>query len=239
MLARRRGEGCSRRAICVQTSDQLREETLASHAEPSRACGLGNRTHHLGHAMLQIVGDAEKERIAESGIIHMCERRQCHPVAKFETAAIENIRAKIEAKPHLASPVLGVGVPRKLMLRTGRQTVDSADKLADLRAAGNGTDNVQKFRAVQKKEKEVDGHWIVWREFRTEFAMRRTVPRRLLHLPLNLRQQHGFEEPFQHHTMICGEAIAQGVKVSEKNQAFPGELQHGRWHLQKNDIWKT
>jgi len=177
--------------------------------------------------MLQIVGDAEKERIAETGIVHMCERRQCHPIAKLKSAATENVRAKIEAKPHLASPVLGVGVPRKLMLRTGRQTVDSADKLADLRAAGNRTDNVQKFWAVQKKEKEVDGPWIAWREFRTEFAMRRTVPWRLLHLPLNLRQQRRFEELFQNHTMICGEAVAHGVKVSAKNQAFPGELQHG------------
>ena len=118
------------------------------------------------------------------------------------------------------------------MLRTGRQSVDSAGKVADLRVAGNGTDNVQKFRAVQKRKKR---RWTV-----SEIVDPASIQYQIcqicheencataptLHLPLNLRQQRGFEELFQHHIMICGKVIAQGGQGLRRIKPFAGELQH-------------
>jgi hypothetical protein len=63
--------------------------------------------------MLQILGDAEEQRIAKSSIVHLCERHQCPPVAKFESTAVENVGAQIQAEPHLALALLvPIVVPR-------------------------------------------------------------------------------------------------------------------------------
>src|SRR5262249_34519599 len=86
--------------LCTQMADQFCEKTRSSGAEPPRVGGFGYRTHHLGHAMLQIVGDTEEERVAKSGIAHHCKRCQGPTVSKFEAATLENVRAQIHAEPH-------------------------------------------------------------------------------------------------------------------------------------------